>query len=135
MFGIQRSRPPASMPGAAAALAARLELLCAAGIELRARGVCAAPDRREAGHALRGHDAGCRAIGLPLERTVRALRWWDGAGAAGLLTEALREAVEEIDALGEEWSPAEAREIVGYAIAQRITPIPQTRSGPRLPVE
>ncbi len=125
MLGISRLRPPGPAPGAGAALAARLERLCAAGIELRTRGRCAAPDRREAGHALRGHDAGCRTVGLPVEGTARALRRWDTAGAARLLVEALRGAVREIDALGQEWSPDQAREIVGYAMAQRIPPRPR----------
>ncbi|WP_053383969.1 hypothetical protein [Leucobacter celer] len=130
MLRISRLRPPGPAPGAGAALAARLERLCAAGIELRAHGRCAAPDRREAGHLLRGHDAGCRTVGLPVEGTARALQRWDTAGVAGLLVEALREAVREIDALGQEWSPDQAREIVGYAIAQRITPRPRDDAAP-----
>ena len=141
MQPVPRLRVPVSRPGAGAALAARLGALCAAGIELRARGACAAPDRREFRHALRGHDAGCRALGLPLADTERVLRKWDAGGAAGLLIEALREAVEEIGALGAGWSPELAHEIVGYAIARRITPRSEaprragTHVGPRLPME
>lgn len=109
--------------GAAAALAARLKRLCAAGIELRARGSCAAPDRREGRHSLHGHDEGCRTIGLPVHGVVRALRRWDAAGVAALLIEAVQEAVGEIDALGDtRWSSEQAGEILSYAIAQRITP-------------
>ncbi|QZY52118.1 hypothetical protein [Leucobacter tenebrionis] len=114
--------PRDSRSGAAAALAGRLERICCAGIELRQWGSCAPPDggtRRRARHR---HDRGCRTLGLPLHLLERSLRRWDTVGAAGLLLEAVAQAVAEVEAHGEPWSARRATEALAYALHGRITP-------------
>ncbi|PRI12157.1 hypothetical protein [Leucobacter massiliensis] len=105
--------------GGAAALAGRVIRVCAAGIELRSAGGCAGPDGREP-HSPARHDAGCAALGLPLHGLRRALRRWDGCGAAPLLEEALDDAIAEIGSAGERWSRELAEEAVAFAIWRRI---------------
>lgn len=80
--------------------------------------------RRAARHLARGHDAGCRAVGIPHATALRLLRAWGDSEGAQYLGEAFNEIVAEIDTsyAGDEWSFERAAESVEYAINGRITP-------------
>lgn len=137
----------------AAELAWALDSLCTAGIRARTLGWCLGDilpaeleldargvrrgelrgpvrqrlsARRRKKHLRQGHDAGCKAIGLPAPAVLRVLDAWDPCGAASLLGEAVTETVTEIDALQHqgrsEWRAQTARELVAFAISARITP-------------
>ncbi|MFT4233274.1 MAG: hypothetical protein QM606_10935 [Leucobacter sp.] len=109
--------------GAAGALGGLLLRIADAGIELRERGECAAPDRDELRHRWGGHDDGCLALGLPEHRIAAAIGRWDRAGAARLLLEAVEDAIREIVALGPDgWTAIGAREALRYAVELRIAP-------------
>lgn len=120
MSGIPK---PNARAGRAARLAARVERICFAGIELRARGACAdprgGPGCTPDAHA---HDRGCRALGVPMRRLTSAVRAWDAVGAAGLVCEALDEAVRDIESFGGAWDAGFARDALAYALRRRITP-------------
>ncbi len=122
---MRRSARTVTRAGSASRLAARAERICLAGIELRSLGGCADPrggsGRLPDAHT---HDRGCTAIGLPIRRLTSAVRAWDTTGAAGLVCEALEEAVGDIEALGGQWDLQFACDAISYALRQRITPAP-----------
>ncbi|MCW2287851.1 hypothetical protein EDF60_1225 [Leucobacter luti] len=128
MTGWQRpARAGGATPsGRAGKLAAELERRCINGITLREHGRCVAivsgTVRSRKRHRRRGHDAGCRAVGIPLSRIMRFLRARDSVGVAPLLAEAAVDAITEIDAWGSRWEARAAREAVSDSIRRRITP-------------
>lgn len=127
-------------------LARMIELLCERGIDLRSEGWClgvpradellmggagpvagrrrADAERRHRAHLRRGHDAGCRELGVPRETLARFVRGWDAVGAAGLLLEAVDQAIAEICAASAQrgWRADLASEALWHALRSRITP-------------
>ena len=102
--------------------------VCGDRIAVRTRGSAGVPsgaraDRAET-HGRRGHDAGCAALGLPLDLAEQLLLRWDGAGAHRYLTEALHDAVTDIctEAQGRHggWSAAYALEAIVFAVERRF---------------
>lgn len=120
---VARSRIPVSRAGSAAALAWGLERWCLAGIALRAEGRCASREHERAGRRAGAHDAGCLTLGIPFVEIGRELRRRDRVSAAGLLLEAVAEAVEEIAGYGDAWTAAAAAESLAYALRRRIGPV------------
>ncbi|WP_024355982.1 hypothetical protein [Leucobacter chironomi] len=57
-----------------------------------------------------------------MRRLACVVRVWDTVGAAGLVCEALDEAVRDIEALGGAWHAGFARDALAYALRRRITP-------------
>ncbi len=80
--------------------------------------------RRAARHLARGHDAGCRAVGIPIGTVSRLLRAWGDHEGVQYLEEAFHEIVDELGAVhaNDEWSLIRAAETVEYTIGGRITP-------------
>lgn len=125
-----RAKAPTRRSGAAARLARDALDWSTAGLEGRAQGRCGAPMGAEVRHRSRGHDIGCAAIGMPRHELVRMIGRADVAGAAGLITDALDEAIGELARRGSAWSIFDAHEVIGEALERRITPAPAlARSG------
>lgn len=115
--------------GPAARLAAALEEHCQRGIALRARGTCAcAPGvpgaLREPGRTT--HDDGCATLGISRKQILRFLKAAGDAGATALLSEAVEDAIRELEGWGASWDPVVAGETVSEAIRCRITPREQS---------
>lgn len=77
-------------------------------------------------HVRRGHDAGCRAFGIPTSVLNRSLRRWDTVGASGLIGEAVIEAIAEIDQEQSIWNAEAALASLDFALRKRITPVTVT---------
>lgn len=110
--------------GAAAQLARRALEWTEEGLEHRARGRCGVPEGAERRHRVRGHDAGCAALGVPQHELTRMTSLADAAGAAPLIDAALGEAIDELSRRGASWRIDAAREAVHEAIERRVTPAP-----------
>ena len=79
---------------------------------------------RAARHRHAGHDAGCRALGVPRSVMKWLLREWGEPSSAGYLMESIEQAVLALGRADAErvWSAASATEELGAEIRSRITP-------------
>lgn len=74
-------------------------------------------------HAVRGHEPGCRALGIPGSAFERLLLAWDGVGAGSLILEACDDAISELaaaEASGEAWQARDALEALSFALGRRV---------------
>lgn len=82
--------------------------------------------RRRERHLREGHDAGCLLVGVPSRTLERLLRAWGDPLVVEFVLGLAEEAVDELRRSGigplRGWSPALARETVGYIVRRRITP-------------
>ena len=75
-------------------------------------------------HRQRGHDAGCRALGVPRSVVDGLVHDWGEAGSAGLVLEGIDQAIHKVNRGGAKyaWTVELATEELVMAIRGRITP-------------
>lgn len=101
-------------------------VLSLSGLErMNVPGVLRQRDRefRAARHRQAGHDAGCRALGVPWPVLKWLLREWGEPSSAGYLMESIEQVVQTLGRAdsGRVWSAASATEALGAEIRSRIT--------------
>lgn len=111
--------------------------LTATDLRLEANGVVRVPadsrarlrawERRRDHHLRRGHDQGCRSIGVPVDVLRELIAEWGSAAARPFLIAVIDEVLVELElesnGRADHWASRRVRETVQHVVTRRITPV------------